>query len=430
MVVLIILLIGLFTCAAAFAQTSPRIALVECVAYPGKDPGVWNALHAAEDGRVYTGLCTHAGSAHFYRYDPATKVHENLFDIADFLGERGKGIRTSGKIHTAIVPDDAGNLYFGTLNAAAGPHNIDYTSWQGGRWLRYNLQTETLTDLGLVAPGVGLYTINIDPQRQLLFGLGFTGYLYRFDIRKRVTTNLGRVSNWDICRDTVIDDLGNVYGCFPIGRIWKYDAQSKRVIDLSVRIPNDPTIYPVQVERPMIDRTGDWRAVQWDPAQRVIYGVTTGSGSILFKYDPFDGPEGRVTQLGRLCAPRYLNSDQRAIPFSTLALVLDSKNRKIYFVASARTFSRGRYYETLNAAGNFHLIRYDLRTDTREDLGILKSADGRRVFGCEAGTIGLDGTVYFTGLAEVRDPDKATKYLADIPAAIHLIQYRPLTNTP
>ena len=413
------------TAAIALAAPAGRIARVECIEYPGKDPGVWNALHAAQDGRVYTGLCTHSGSAHFYRYDPATNKNENLYDIAEFLGERRKGIRTSGKIHTPIVPDGKGSIYFGTINAAAGPHNVDYTTWQGGHWLRYDLKSGTLFDLGLVAKGVGLYTLDIDPKRQLLFGLGFTGYFYRHDIRSGKTTNLGRVSNWDICRNTVTDDLGNVYGCFPIGKIWKYDAKTGKINDLSVRIPYDPTIYPVQVERPMIDRTGDWRTVVWDSAERVIYGVTTGSGSILFRYDPFDGPEGKVTELGKLCAPRYMETNQKGIPFSTLALTLDSKGQKIYFVASARTFNSGRYFETLNAPGNFHLIRFDLKTNEREDLGILQSVDGRRVFGCEAATISRDGTLYFAGLAEVNDADKATKTLDGIPSAMHLIKYRP-----
>jgi len=402
-----------------------RIARVECIEYPGKDPCVWNALHAAEDGRVYTGLCTHGGSAHFYRYDPKTNTNENLYDIAEFLGERGQGIRTSGKIHTRIVPDGKGHLFFATLNAAAGPHNIDYTSWRGGHWLMYDLESGVLSDRGLVARGVGLYSLNVDPQRQMLFGLGFTGYLYRHDIRSRKTVNLGRVSNWDICRNIVIDDLGNVYGCFPIGRIWKYDAKTERIHDLSVRIPYDPTIYPVQLERPMIDRTSDWRNAVWDPVERVIYGVTTGSGSILFRYDPFDGPEGKVAELGKLCAPRYVESDQKAVPFSTLAITLDSKNRLVYFVASARTFHGGRYFETLNAPGNFHLIRFDLKTNERMDLGILQSVDGRRVFGCEAAAIARDGTLYFAGLAEVNDASKATKTLDGIPSAIHLIKYRP-----
>ena len=100
----------------ALAASAERIAQVECISYPGRDPGVWNGLFAAQDGKVYTGLCTHSGSAHFYRYDPATGENENLYDIAEFLGERRRGIRTSGKIHTPIVSDGKGGLYFGTLN--------------------------------------------------------------------------------------------------------------------------------------------------------------------------------------------------------------------------------------------------------------------------------------------------------------------------
>ncbi|MBN2288059.1 MAG: hypothetical protein JXQ83_01915 [Candidatus Glassbacteria bacterium] len=408
------------------AQVNNSPCIVETREYPGKDRAMWRGLYAARDGKVYTGLCGEGGSAHFYQYDPGTDSHRCIADIAEFLGERGKGIRTSGKIHCRPVEDRQGNIYFISMNDGAGPRSIDYTSWQGGHWIRYDPSRDKLEDLGLVDRGVGCYPLAIDEDRNHLFGITFTGYLFRLDIAKRVSTNLGRVDNWDICRDIVCDDQGNVYGCFPVSRVWKYDAEKGKVIDLAVEIPYDPTIFPTQLNNPMIDRSTIWRAVEWDPVGKAVYGITCGSGSILFKYEPHQGPEGRVSALGRLCDGKFLEKDNyKAIPYSPLAFALDSRNRKVYFVPSAREYAIGSYEETFGSSEDHHLIMYDLKENRRVDLGVLRTADGRRVFGCEAASCGPDGTVYLCGQARVKDPANATWFIGDIPLALHLIIYRP-----
>jgi len=408
------------------AQVNKSPCIVELREYPGKDRAMWRGLYAAKDGKVYTGLCGEGGSAHFYQYDPVTDSHRCIADLAGFLGERAKGARTSGKIHCRPVEDNEGNIYFVTMNDGAGPRSIDYRSWLGGHWIRYHSRLDKLEDLGLVDHGVGCYPLAIDVKRNYLFGITFTGYLYRFDIAKRISANLGRVDNWDICRDIVCDDRGNVYGCFPVSRIWKYDAERKKVFDLLVQIPYDPTIFPTQLVNPMLDRSTVWRAVEWDPVDRAVYGVTCGSGSILFKYEPHIGPEGRVTSLGYLCDGKYLDTDQiKAIPYSPLAFALDSKNRKVYFVPSARKYAVDTYEETFGSREDHHLIMFDLKENRRVDLGVLKTADGRRVFGCEAATCGPDGTVYICGQAPVKDPAKGTWSIGKIPVALHLIIYKP-----
>jgi hypothetical protein len=412
------------------AQNKNNICIVESIEYPGKDPAMWDGLYAAKNGNVYTGLITEGESAHFYSYTPSANKNVLLFDIAEFLNERGKGIRSSGKIHNKPVEDNEGNIYFVPMSDGSGPGNIDYTSWRGGHWMKYTPKTNTLESLGLIDendPGSdGFYPLTIDKERNYLFGVGFTGYLYRFDLKKRISKNFGRVSNWDICRKIFCDDKGNVYGGFPTGRIWKYDAQKEEVIDLSITIPYDPTIYPVQLLKPMIDRTNDWRAIEWDPVDKVAYGVTCGSGAILFKFDPHDGPEGKVTPLVKMPDSKFLESNRKDIPFSTLAFALDHKNKKVYFVPSAREYNINKSAETFGTGQSSHLILYDIKTEKRIDLGALQTKDGRKVLGCEAASIGPDGTLYICGQVEVKEPDKATRKSSEISAAIQLLIYKPI----
>lgn len=402
-----------------------KFCVVDAREYPGRDIYMWDAIYASKSGDVYTGLITEGSSAHFYVYSPADDRNILIADIAEFLNERGKGIRSSGKIHNKPVEDEEGNIYFVPLNNGSGPRNIDYRSWRGGNWIKYDPRTKTLENMGLVDEGLGSYPLTIDTKRKYLFGVGFTGYFYRFDLEKRITKNFGRVSNWDICRDIFCDDKGNVYGPFPTGRVWKYDAELEKVIDLNISVPYDPTIYPTQLVKPMIDRSNDWRAIEWDPVDKVAYGVTCGSGSILFRFDPHEGPEGKITPLTKMCDTKFLESDRKDIPYSTLAFAVDSKNKKVYFAPSAREYVTDKYVETFGSEQLHHLIMYDIKSNTRVDLGALRTKDGLRVYGCEGATVGPDGTVYICGEAELKDPSKATSYVGKIPVSLQLLIYKP-----
>ena len=402
-----------------------KVCVVEAKEYPGRDPVMWDGLYAARDGKVYSALIDEGASAHLYVYDPLKGANVLLFDMAEYLDERGKGIRPTGKIHNKPVEDDAGNIYFVTMSNGSGPNTFDFTSWRGGHWLKYDPKTNALEDMGLVDEGIGCYPLAIDKNRGYLYGIGFTGYFYRFDLKSRVTKNFGRVSNWDICRDIFCDDEGNVYMSFPTARVAKYDAETEKVYETSLRTPFDPTIFPTQLNNPMIDRTYDWRAVEWDPADKVAYGVTCGSGSILFRFDPHKGPEGEITSLAKMCDPKFLKDGRKDVPYSTLAFALDSENKKVYFAPSARSFTIEKYVETFGSEENHHLIMYDIKADKRTDLGAMQTADGRKIFGCEAASVSADGTVYLCGQAEVRDKRKATQMIGDIPTALHLIIYKP-----
>ena len=126
-----------------------------------------------------------------------------------------------------------------------------------------------------------------------------------------------------------------------------------------------------------------------------------------------------------MCDSKFLASDRKDIPYSTLAFAVDSGNKKVYFVPSARNYTIEDYVETYGSEEYHHLIMYDIKAEKRVDLGALKTRDGRNVFGCEAASVGHDGTVYICGQVEVKDPQKATCRIGKIPTALQLIIYKP-----
>lgn len=420
----------------SFAQVEEKYVYLACRDFPGnrKESSMYSALSTASDGKIYIGLCTHAGASQFYQYDPVTDCMRHIADLPEFLGEKGRGIRVAGKIHTRMVEDRQGRIYFGTMCEDAGPVRIDPYSWQGPHWIRYDPKTDKLEDLGLINRLWGIYGLAIDRQRNYLFASAWNGHLYRLDIDRRVTRDLGRVDDWDVVRHIVADEEGNVYGCYPPkARIWKYDARTERIYDLSVSVPYDPTIFPRKMTNPMLERKVIWRVVEWDPVDKVIYGVN-GGNSTLFRYDPKDGPEGKVTTLEKLCSEYFYHSDRKDVPYSTLAFTI-GKDRKIYYAPVGMAFDFTIKVEaaafaqdlgTLSKAPHSELVTYDLRTGKRRYLGILKTTDGRSVFGCGAAACGLDGTIYLCGAVETKDVKNAAGIVREeYPFKMSLLSYKP-----
>jgi len=428
------------TCALAADEKTVTVQIRRFTGGSGREDSMWSALYAAKSGKLYVGLCTHAEAAHFFEFDPQASSMRHVADLTVFKGERGKGIRTTGKIHVRMSEDEQGRIYFGDFCEDTGPECVDPASYRGPHWFRYDPAQRQLENLGPINRQWGLLGFVLEPKFQRLYGLAEDGHLYYLDLKTRVTTDLGRVDDWDICRTIFADDAGNVYGSFPIGRVWKYDPVKDRLWDLrGTRLPLDPRATPRTMSNPLIDRKVYWRVIEWEPQERVAYGVVVGD-SMLFRFDPYAGPEGTITPLVRLCAERYLGADPSLIPVSTLALTITPK-RLLYYapvvsvafdyagtswdVADERKFTA--HLTGKDVPPESALIVYDLDKRERRELGLMRAEDGRRVFGLGGACTGKkDGKIYFVGAVEERDPNHvANKIDNKWPFSIGLVCYTP-----
>ena len=324
-------------CAQQIEFAKERKATVKRYRFVGnhREESMWSALYGAKSGKIYIGLCTHAEAAHFYEFDPATETMRHIVDLTKLHGERGEGINTNGKIHVRMGEDNEGNVYFGSLNEDTGPECIDPSSYKGAFWYRYCPKADKVEVLGRISRHFGLLGMVMDPKYMRLYGLAEDGHLYMHDIAAKYTRDLGKVDDWDICRTIFADDEGNVYGSFPVARIWKYDPRRDEVIDLpNIRLECDNSVPPRTMSKPMIDRKVIWRVIEWDPVEKVAYGII-GGNSMLFRYDVHAGPEGKIDYIIPLTAPQYWNgANARQIPFATLTLTI-ANDRRIYFAPTA-----------------------------------------------------------------------------------------------
>lgn len=387
--------------------------------FPGPDrpAQMWSALYAASNGRLYIGLCTHGDAATLYEFDPATERMRLLANLTEFTRERGRGVWTTGKIHVQMQELD-GWVYFGALCEDNGPPAIDFNSYGGVHWYRVEMATGRVEQLGLITRYWGLLGQAMDKARRLLYGLGEDGRLYRYHIDTDWTEELGRVDDWDICRTIFSDDQGNVYGSWSGGSIWKLEAATGRIVDF------ETTQLPVlrqsrTMANPMLDRRAQWRIVEWDPVDKAAYGIVGGTNR-LFRFDVHDGPEGSIRMLADMCAPPFRGGDPFAVPPATLAMALSQKERKLYYLPVIEgDFDYGAVKLDLTTPEGGKkpgklpplscLVTYDLRTGTRADLGLLRTADGRYAYGQGGAKVDAAGRLWFVGAFSESDPRREAR---------------------
>jgi hypothetical protein len=368
-----------------------------------KDAQMWSAMYVGSNGKVYVGLCTHGDAANVYEFDPKTETMRHLANITKLAGERGKGVWTTGKIHVQMQELD-GYVYFGSLDEDNGPPVIDANSYVGPHWYRIHMESGRVEQLSLISDFWGLVGQAMDKKRRIIYGLAEDGHLYRYLIDEDYTEDMGRVDNWDICRTIFLDEAGNLYGSLAPGMVWKYDVEQDRIFDLqSLTLPTNGQSRTMA--NPMLDRLGQWRVIEWDPVDKVAYGLVGGSNR-MFKFDPAAGREGEITMLEPLHAPMYDDSEPFDIPGATLAMTLSQPERKIYYIPVASgDFDYGAVSTEGDSPSLSYMMSYDLKTGKRDSLGIMKTKDGSLAYGMGGAQADAEGRIWFVGAFEERDAE-------------------------
>ncbi len=373
-----------------------KVCSVESRALPEQEKWDTNytAMYAASDGKVYMGLNQHGYGGNIAVYDPETDSMKLLGDMHEMSGEKNLGREPHAKVHTQICEGSDGKIYFGThISAWFNFAKISEREGNpGGRWCVYDPETDLTTDLGIGLPRNGIIAMTMDQKRERLYGLSCPmSHLIYYDIKTKVTVDVGVVQNWlSTSRVMVIDDRGCVYGFWNDGRLWKYDPVKDRTFNLLVQMPQRDPGVPMfrsffETEHGMVGvargEGGKW------------YGLETES-SYLFEYDPYKGKEGTITLLTQMTPDRYVG--KRNVPYGMLSFCKDS-NDVFYYAANTQLQDepqRPYWGEGYGTA----MITYDLKTGVRKDEGIILAENNRLVMIPNAATCGPDGTIYFMAM--------------------------------
>src|SRR5690349_3928186 len=85
------------------------------------EKGEWwlfNGMGTGHDGVIYSGLCDHrclGDGARLITFAPRTQAMRTVANLQDVCGQRDRpDLNPQSKIHTTILPDRDGRLYFGS----------------------------------------------------------------------------------------------------------------------------------------------------------------------------------------------------------------------------------------------------------------------------------------------------------------------------
>lgn len=361
--------------------------------------GAYSAILAAEDGKIYTGLCTHNGRDHAVlgMYDPLTGKAEAVADMGEATGETNSGKHPQGKIHTKLRQAPDGKLYFAThLSHPLGDVNAQY-DYLGGHFMRYDPVDRSCRSIARGPKEEGIITADLDANRMVMFGLTYpTGFFLVCDLARGVVRNFGPLTEGNPCRTIGVDDKGNAYFSRESGEIIKYNAQSEQIIKLGVRVPH----LNMSAQGGRLEG-GGWRTVIWDNSARMFYGIHAKS-SLLFSLDPY---RESVESIGVACAKRDVGNELAT--FASLAIA-QARDRTIYYVSPCGFFD---YFASKPLHGAAHLISFNPGTKRIADHGEIVTNDNRRLYGTQNAAISRDGrTLYMFGAVEAFPGDKTIPF--------------------
>ena len=291
--VLALLTSALLIAAAACGQRSPdydHVVVLQTridardLGYPPQD--------VIPDGESGITSLTVAPNGNIYGATSGTRSH--LFVLIPRHGYvQPLGVIPSATAVTqALAVSAAGDLYIGT---SPGGHLLRYTPRDEDNQAIQIDKPLPVTDLGQAVSGESIFTLTIDRQAGVLYGLTSPStHFFEYSIASGKFTDLGVVATTVpegekfakdkmMSRMLVVDQDGNVFASGENGAFFRFNPKAAKLEDLSIHAPAVPGREPwTRVDAFLLDPAG------------AIYGGT--SDGYLFRLDP---QKLTVTNLGK-----------------------------------------------------------------------------------------------------------------------------------
>jgi hypothetical protein len=377
-------------------------------AKPGE---AFNGMGVSSSGTIYYVLSSakYDIPGQMYSLDPKTGQITHIANLNDAVGQGKMKAVAQGKSHVNFVQSN-GKLYFSThlgyYNQASGvertavaPHG--YLPFPGGHFVSYDLATGKFTNLAIAPGGQGIIAMSMDKQRGRLYGITWpAGDFLRYDLKTKNLKDLGTLFHGGelgklgstyraICRRIVVDpEDGSAYFTTGDGAIHRYNYDTDKIdTALGVNLKKD---YFGSFNPANKGMAYNWRAAVWVPSQHAIYGVNGRSG-YLFR---FDSKARTVEVLKRLTSEPSKSSGTFDEPiYGYLGLALGADGHTLYYLTGAPLSVDSKKTRPEQKEGT-HLITYDISNREYMDHGQILLKNGDPVSPPQSLVIGLDGTVY------------------------------------
>ena len=341
-----------------------QVKIVDFTELPVHDT-TW-ALNAGPDGCAYVGACCeHLGGVAAvvmrYKVDGTRQALIDMGEAACQPADNGRA--TQCKVHDALLVDDDGVMYAATHLSGPPLGQMIYNPW--GNWgdphvsfagatlAVYDVYKDALIRTELLYPQEGCRCLALDKHRQKLYSCTYPlNHFHVWDLRSRKDTDYGRIG---AVNPIVLwtDPDGNGYTCNDFGRVLRFDAEAQKLEELDQFAPH-----------PAFQK--GWHNVSYDvvacrdPWQ--VAGVVWNGFPHLWLYDMRDGPQGSMKDLGPI-HQGLTGHEPNEINRSHAAGLCFGPDGHLYFSAMTEWQDKGVPIS--------HLIRMDIATGERKDLGPL-----------------------------------------------------------
>ena len=300
-----------------------------------------------------------------------------------------------GKIHSNIVSDSKGNLYFAGYMGLSYRH--EYTrayypqSYAGGALLRYNPKTKHVDYLGIPYPNSGIVAVYYDEKRNIVNGITVDrAKFWRVNLSTMELNHYESVARMsrveDRVREMIMDNDGFCYFANDVGGLTKFDPDRQIFTDLNIQLPG---------------KLMDFRATVVS-SQNIIYAISTDG--FVWSFNP------RTNHLEEFGHVIGMPEQGHYTP----NIALDEEWGRLYFVAGNHG---GKVLESALEV----LTILDIRKKKFYWMGQIEGVEG-----CFGALATKDHTVYFSSFGHLyKDNKLVTDKNGKAVTRPYLVRYDP-----
>ncbi len=392
--------------------------------------GNWGGLSVVED-QVFFGLCSHRidENVTLCIYKDSNQSIVALPQFQELLSSDA-GAVAHGKIHTPFRVIGR-RAYFGTHLGYYRKDLQGRNSYVGGRLMSIDLDDLHIEDLGVLQPGEGIISLEVDAEREHVYVFTWPRTdLIRYDCRSGELRNLGNfrrsLSADTCCRAPVFVDDHLVF-CTGDGAVHSWNAkheqfqtfdQSLQELALEVAVRDDwklpkgidaATPTALSAAAAAMAAEPGWGRL-YHPAIPDADGrsalVLTNTSSSLLRVSPRDR---RISHMAQVCTAA--NSGRFDIGTSTSLTLTRNVDGWLYHIGT----------ELLGDAANpkirARVIRFDPATSEVQDMGRIRTDDGQDVIYLQTLDHLSDGRLVAVGLVDLPEAKRAA-FFASSPAKV------------
>ncbi|AWO00865.1 hypothetical protein DLD77_03715 [Chitinophaga alhagiae] len=332
-----------------------------------------------KDQCVYVGVTNHRNKIGWYVYNTVSKS----IGLKGFISDLGhlRPFQWQGKIHTKVVFDRQGAVYFGTDGGESREEYLmDHPKgYAGGYLMKWEPAQNKLVNLGMTLQYESIKDVDVDP---------FTGKIYaitypqvHFIVYDPATNNmqdLGRLGSAHVPRVMFTDQWGNCYYVDWRQRLVKYEKSTGKLVFSPHSLP---AFEGTPGEHIITGITGYAK----DHKKGEIYFVTYGAKLVRFR--PTEHGIGAVEDLGGVYEA-------------------EGRERWRYYVPNLNIGANGKLYYIIGGHGNFAkkdrtlLMEFDPETRRHRTLHEFAESELSEATGSDIRD--NEGNIYFAGRKQLQ----------------------------